>query len=90
MSNNFKSKILFILYLLMSAALLWLLCKSILNRAWLHCIGDMGMLSVSFWLIFSSKYFKNKKGETKSLKYGQFFRWLGIIILSVYVLLLLR
>jgi hypothetical protein len=90
MMSSHKSIIAFILYIIFLIVISVISYGSISNRAWLHFIGDMGVLNTVLWLICNSEYAKNNIGETVSKKYSRIFRWLAIIVLCVYVILLLR
>jgi hypothetical protein len=90
MMNTHKSIFAFILYIIFLIAISFLLYSSISNHNWLHCIGDIGMLSTVLWLLWNSEFIKNKTGETVSLKYSRIFRWLAMVVLIAYVILLLR
>ena len=88
--NTHKSIIAFILYLIFLIAISFLLYSSISNGVWLHCIGDVGVLNAVLWLVCNSEYIKNNIGETMSKKYSRIFRWIAMVVLSAYVILLLR
>ena len=88
--NSHKSIIAFILYIILLIVISVISYGSISNRAWLHFIGDVGVLNAVLWLICNSEYTKSKIGETISKKYSRIFRWTAIIVLSAYVILLLR
>ena len=90
MLKNCQNTFAFILYIIFLIAISFLLYSSISNHNWLHCIGDIGMLSTVLWLLWNSEFIKNKIGETVSQKYSRIFRWIAMVVLSAYVILLLR
>ena len=90
MLKNYQNTFAFILYIIFLIAISFLLYSSISNHNWLHCLGDVGVLNAVLWLVCNSEYMKNNIGETMSKKYSRIFRWIAMVVLSAYVILLLR
>jgi hypothetical protein len=90
MPNHIKNLLWLSAYILLTIAMLFTIYNSTLNRSWLECLGDAGVICALCWLILSDGYIKNKMGDIVIVKHNQKFKYLSIAFLVIYLLLHMR